>query len=165
MSKPLRSVEETGGDVAAAFGLLSSERWAQAKLTRLRDGSRVERRDEAPDGAVTIVVSREVPSGGPSYLVKFLPKDGRVVQTDSWDPPAGDTRTGVWTVAIPGVPAKLGGSMRLEPSGSGSRFVVDGEASVPLPLVGGKAEAYVAQMVQKLMAKEGEVLRSELGGG
>jgi hypothetical protein len=41
---------------------------------------------------------------------------------------------------------------------------VEGEVTAKIPLVGGKAESFVAGMVEKLGAKEGEVLRSELAG-
>ncbi len=162
MSSPVHSAEETGVGVDAAFALLSSEDWAGVRAERVRDGSRVVRREVGPDGGVTLVVSRELPAGVPGFLERFLPKDGRVTQTDRWGPPTGDTRAGTWSVELPGAPARLGGTMRLEPSATGSRFVLDGEVSVKVPLVGGKAESYVAGMVEKLAAKEGQVLRAAL---
>ena len=53
----------------------------------------------------------------------------------------------------------LGESMRLEPSGSGCKYIVEGEAKVSIPLIGGKAEGVVVGLTEKLTAKEAEVLR------
>ena len=165
MSKAVHSDEPTGGDVESAFRVLSDESWAQRKQDALRDGSRVVRREEKADGGVLLVVSRELPAGVPGFLERFLPQDGRVTQTDDWGPASGGSRSGTWKVEIPGAPAKLGGTMRLEPTPTGSRFVVDGTVEVKVPLVGGKAEGFIAGMVTKLAAKEAEVLRSALSAG
>jgi hypothetical protein len=111
---------------------------------------------------VVLVVSRSLPDGVPGFLERFLPKDGRVTQTDDWGPAKGGTRSGTWRVEIPGAPAQLGGTMRLEPTPTGSRYVVDGEVKVKVPVIGGKAEGFIAGMVEKLAAKEADVLRSAL---
>ena len=162
MSKAVHSDQPNQGDVEAAFRILSDESWAQRKQEALRDGSRVVRREDKPDGGVVLVVSRELPAGVPGFLERFLPQDGRVTQTDDWGPESGGSRTGTWKVEIPGAPARLGGTMRLEPTPTGSRFVVDGTVQVKVPLVGGKAESFIAGMVEKLAAKEADVLRSAL---
>ncbi|HVM26543.1 MAG TPA: DUF2505 domain-containing protein [Mycobacteriales bacterium] len=162
MSRSVRSEQQTSGDVETVFGVLSDESWAARKDEALHDGSRVVRRDVTPDGGVTLVVSRELPAGVPGFLERFLPQDGRVVQTDAWGPPHGETRSGTWRVDIPGAPATLGGTMRLEPTPTGSRYVIEGEVTVKVPLVGGRAESFIAGMVEKLAAKEAAVLRGAL---
>jgi hypothetical protein len=164
VSKRVHSDQENGGDVETAFRVLSDESWAERKDRALRDGSRVVRREQTPDGGVTLVVSRELPAGVPGFLERFLPKDGRVTQTDVWGPADGDVRRGTWKVEIPGAPARLGGTMRLEPTASGSRFVVDGEVEVKVPLIGGRAEGFIAGMVEKLAAKEADILRDAVSG-
>jgi hypothetical protein len=158
----VHSEQTSSGDVETVFRLLTDESWAQRKDDALHDGSRVVRREETPDGGVTLVVSRELPSGVPGFLERFLPKDGRVTQTDAWGPAADGSRSGTWSVDIPGAPARLGGSMRLDPTATGSRYVIDGTVEVKVPLIGGKAEGFIAGMVEKLAAKEGDVLRSAL---
>jgi hypothetical protein len=52
--------------------------------------------------------------------------------------------------------------MRLEPTPTGSRYVIDGEVKVKVPVIGGKAEGFIAGMVERLAAKEADVLRSAL---
>lgn len=163
MSKHLHSEHVISADVATVFGLLASERWPAAKDAALRDGSRVVRCDPTPDGGVTLVVSRELPAGVPGFLERLLPRDGRVTQTDAWGPADGEVRGGTWDVDIPGTPASMGGTMRLEPTDAGAcRYVVEGEVAVKVPLVGGKAEGFVVGMFDKLSAKEADVLRDAL---
>lgn len=165
MTAPVRSLVRTGSPVEEVFDLLTSERWVQLKAGRFRDGSQVLRREERPDGGRLLAVSRTLPQGAPGFLTKLLPKDGRVVQTDEWAPAdVGGARSGTWKVEIAGAPARLGGTMRIEPSGTGSAYLVEGEAKVSVPLVGGRAETFVAEMVGKLGTSEGELLQSTLRG-
>ena len=165
MSAPVRSSTATTATVEEAFAVLTSPEWVSTRAQRLGDGSRVVQREERPGGGLLLAVSRELPSGAPGYLSKLLPKDGRVQQTDDWGPPAADgARSGTWRVEIAGAPARLGGTLRLEPAAGGAVFVVDGEATVSVPLVGGKAERFVADMVNRLGAKEGRLLQEALSG-
>ena len=164
MTAVVGSTVRTPFPVSEVFDLLTSARWVELKAARFRDGSQVVRRDASPDGGVLLAVSRELPAGAPGFLAKLLPKDGRVVQTDEWAPADGDgVRSGTWRVEIPGVPARLGGTLRLEPSGTGSQYLVEGETKVSVPLVGGRAESFIAEMVGKLGEAEGELLQQALG--
>lgn len=162
MSTPVTAGFVSTGDVETVFGILTSPRWPQLKADRLGDGSQVVRREEQPDGRVVLAVSRELPRGVPGFLERFLPRDGRVLQTDTWAAPQDGSRRGTWTVEIPGAPAAMGGTMRLEPSPEGSRYTLDGEVKVSVPLVGGKAERFIAEMVAKLAAKEEGLLTAAL---
>lgn len=162
MTAPVRSSVRTGSPVGEVFDVLTSERWVAQKAGRFHDGSRVVRRDALPGGGLRLAVSRELPDGAPGFLTKLLP-DGRVVQTDEWAADDGSgTRTGTWRVELAGAPARLGGTMRIEPDGTGSAYLVVGETKVSVPLVGGKAEAFIAEMVGKLGRTEGELLRTTL---
>jgi hypothetical protein len=161
MSKRVRNEHEGPGEVEAVLAVLTSEDFAARKAERFRDDSRIVRRDENADGGVTVVVSRELPAGVPGFLQRFLPKDGRVVETHVWSPPQDGARRGTWSVDIAGAPASLGGTMSLTPTAVGCRHVIEGEVSVKVPLVGGKAESFIADMVQQLAAKEAELLSQQ----
>lgn len=166
MSAPVHHVVDLTHGVEQVVGVLTSARWGERKGAALQDGTRVVSRTERPDGSVELVLSRELPKGGPSFLQKFLPRDGRVVQTDDWGPAQDGVRRGTWKVEIPGAPARLAGSLLLEPAGAdASRYTIQGQADVPIPLVGGKAERFIAEMVVALSAREAEVLRDALGEG
>ena len=160
MSRSLRSEQQSSGDVETVFRVLSDESWARRKDDALHDGSRVVRREEKADGGVLLVVSRELPAGVPGFLERFLPQDGRVVQTDDWGPAVAGSRSGTWKVEIPGAPATLGGTMHLSPAPAGSSYVIDGVVEVKVPLIGGKAEGFLAGLVERLAAKEADVLRA-----
>lgn len=159
MSKELTSRTEIPASVAEVFALRTSQRWVDLKAAQLKDGSALVSRTELPDGGVSFSVSRELPSGVPGFLERFLPKDGKAVQNETWGAPGADGRcTGTWSVDIPGAPAKLGGTSALEPTDTGSVQIIRGTAKVSVPLVGGKAEQFIVDMTQKLMAKEGTLM-------
>jgi hypothetical protein len=160
VSTPLIATNDVPLGVEEALSRLVSPQWAATRAHALHDGSSVVRHEPRPDGGVLVAVSRELPSGGPGLLERFLPKDGRVVQTDEWEPAVGGARSGRWRAELAGAPVALGGTMRLEPSGTGSRWTVEGEVGVRVPLVGGKAERLVADLVVRLADKEAELLRS-----
>ena len=165
MSASIRSTVETASSVEQVVTVLTAESWAVRKDQALHDGSRVVSRTERPDGGVELVLSRELPKGGPGFLDRFLPKDGRVVQTDDWGRAVEGVRRGVWKVEIPGTPARLVGTLLLEPTATGSRYTIAGEARVPVPLIGGKGETFIAEMVMKLSAREAELLHAALAEG
>ncbi|MCU1594989.1 MAG: hypothetical protein JWO12_2381 [Frankiales bacterium] len=147
-------------DVETAYAAISSDAWATKKAEVLKDDSKVVSRTVADGDAVTLVVSRKLPDGIPGFLTKFLPADGKVTQTDAWGPAVDGVRKGTWVADTPGSPAKVSGTMRLEPKGDGCQYVVEGTAKVSIPLVGGKAEGVVVGMTEKLTAKEADVLRT-----
>ena len=163
MSKDLVSRTQIPASVQQVFDLRTSERWVDLKRDKLNDGSAMVSRTERPDGGVDFSVSRELPSGVPGFLEKFLPKEGRAVQNESWGPPGPDgICRGTWSVDIPGAPAKLGGTASVEPSGDGSVQIINGRAKVNIPLIGGKAEQFIVEMTLKLMAKEAELMVASL---
>ena len=159
MTAHVRTHFQTRASVEELFTLLTSDAFVQRRAERFGDGATVVRRKARPDGGVLLAVARELPDGAPGFLAKLLPKDGRVVQTDDWGPPdAGGGRSGTWLVELPGAPARLGGTLRVEPVGQVTRFLREGEAKVSVPLIGGKAESFVAEMVMKLGQKESDLL-------
>ncbi|MDX6197087.1 MAG: hypothetical protein QOJ79_238 [Actinomycetota bacterium] len=163
MSKDLVSRTQIPATVQEVFDLRTSERWVELKRDQLEDGSQLVSRTVRPDGGVDFAVSRELPAGVPGFLERFLPKEGRAVQNESWGPPGPDgICRGTWSVDIPGAPAKLGGAASVEPSGDGSVQIIKGTARVNIPLIGGKAEQFIVEMTQKLMAKEAELMVASL---
>jgi len=165
VSTDLVSRTQIPATVRQVFELRTSQRWVDLKADRLGDGSTMVRRIERPDGGVDISVSRQLPSGVPGFLVRFLPQDGKAVQNESWGPPDADGIChGTWSVDIPGAPAKLRGTSTLEPTGEGSVQVIRGTASVSIPLIGGKAERFVVDMTTTLMGKEADLMVASLLG-
>ena len=165
MSTDLHASYALGCDVETAYAALSSQAWPALKAEQLDDGSRLESRVETPDGGVVLRTSRGLPSGIPGFLEKVLPADGRAGQTDTWGPAQPDgSRAGTWTAQVPGAPVDVHGTMRLVPTATGCDYVIDGVAKVKIPIIGGKAEKFVADATARTTAAEAEVLRSMTGG-
>ena len=163
MSKDLTSRTEIPATVAEVFALRTSQHWVDLKAEKLNDGSTLVSRTERPDGGVDFAVSRDLPSGVPGFLERFLPADGKAVQHESWGPPDADgVCSGTWKVDIPGAPAQLGGTSTLAPTDTGSVQTIHGTVKVSVPLIGGKAEGFIADMTKKLMAREGELMVESL---
>ena len=162
MSVHLTRVYDCPGEVETVFAALSGAGWAQRKAEVLHDDSMTMRRDVAVDGGVTLAVSRALPDGAPGFLQRFLPSDGRVVQTDTWGPDQAGVRRGTWRADLPGAPTEIGGTMRLEPAPAGTRYSIEGAVKVRVPLIGGKAERFVAELIGKLTDKEHDVLMGML---
>ncbi len=163
MSKSLSTSVDLPVDVERAFELLTGPSWPAALDEHLHDGSRLVSADRTPDGGAVVAVSRRLPDGGPSFMQKLGPRDGRVVQTDTWGPAAAGARRGTWSAAFPGSPGDVSGTTVLEPTADGCRWTVAGQVSIRLPLVGGKIESYLAPLVEKLVARQAEVLRELVG--
>lgn len=158
MGKAIDVAYDIPADVETVYAVISGEGWATAKKRELDDDSRTESRTVGEGSAVTLVVSRGLPEGIPGFLERFLPKGGRARQTEAWGPAEGGSRRGTWSGEIPGVPATVGGTMALEPTPTGTRYAIRGEVKVRIPVVGGKAESFVAEMISKLTAAEAELL-------
>lgn len=163
----MRSFSRThDGDasVEQVYAVLTGPDWAAQRAAALGDSSVLISREEKEDG-VTQVISRAVPSGVPGFLAKLLPANPTAVTTDVWGPSEGGVRRCTWTAEITGTPARLKGTMTIEPlPGGGSRHTVEGEAKVAVPLVGGKAESYIAEQCAKLAEAEAGVVEQVIHG-
>lgn len=163
MSRDLSSSADLPGTSAQVFALRTSQAWVDAKGERFDDGSALLERTEDPSGAVTTVVTRNLPDGAPGFLERFLPRDGKVVQRETWNPPdAEGVSRGTWSVEIPGAPARLAGDSLLTPTDAGCRQLITGTAKVSVPLIGGKAEKFVADMVTALVEREARLMAEQL---
>lgn len=162
MTTEVRNVLDGPGSVAQVWSVLTSPQWPQRRARELGDDSRLIERVERPDGSLLLAVSRALPEGTPGPLQRFLPADGRVLQIETWEPEQGGVRTGSWRVEIDGAPARMGGTMRLEPLPTGSRYTIEGTVKVAVPIIGRKAESFIAAMVHLLAERESRILLKEV---
>jgi hypothetical protein len=158
VSTPVDTSFETSAGVEELFAALTSDAFVERRAQRLHDGAAVVRREPRPDGGLLLSVARSCRPVCTGFLAKLLP-DGPVVQTDDWGPP-GPRRHALRHLAggAAGSPARLGGLLRVEPIASGTRVRRDGNVTVSVPLVGGKAERFIAEMLGKLGHKERDLL-------
>lgn len=162
MGKALKATVDVPAEVERTYLALTGASWPQALDEHLHDGSRLVSAEATDGGGVVMVVSRRLPDGVPGFLQRFTPKDGRVTQTDRWSGAEDGVRHATWEVAFPGSPGSVTGDMTLEPTPQGSRWVVTGEVSARIPLLGGKVEGFLAPLVEQLILRQGEVLRTRV---
>ncbi|HEX2300964.1 MAG TPA: DUF2505 domain-containing protein, partial [Pseudonocardiaceae bacterium] len=106
-------------------------------------------REEDGDG-VTLVLRQMVPASAlPSFVRSMLPGDLSIRRTETWNNTGGIVHS-----AVDGAPGTVNGKMYLEPDPDGSVLSLQLEATVPLPLIGGRVEKAITNSVSKLMDAE-----------
>ena len=114
------------------------------------------------DGAgagMAVVVDQVQPAEGiPGFAKKFVGDEINIVQREEWTT---DDRADLH-VTIPGKPGAMTGSIALVESGGTTTETVDVEIKVNIPLVGGKIESLIADMLRKALRAEGGAGRDYL---
>lgn len=88
--------------------------------------------------------------GLPSFARRLVGDEITIVQEETWTTPT----TADVTVTIPGKPGDMTGTATLEGTGEGTVHRIELDVKVAIPLVGGKVEALVADMLTRAMDKE-----------
>jgi hypothetical protein len=109
-------------------------------------------------GTVTIDYTQPT-AGVPSFAKKLVGDGVRIVQREQWTGDKADLH-----VSIPGRPGEMTGTIALTEAGGTTRETVDCEISVHMPLVGGKIERLIQEMLLKALRNEGRVGREWLAG-
>lgn len=162
MSKKLSSTSVLPADTDTAFALRTSTEWVEQKAGRLQDGSLVQERTAGHGGQVELVLLRDIPGDVPGMFRRFVPADGRVTQRELWTPAGDGTYRVTWSLGFDGAPGSVSGEGELVPEGEGSALHLDGVAQVSVPIIGGKAEAFLVPLVEGIMQQEGQLLASLL---
>jgi hypothetical protein len=115
-----------------------------------------------PDGGGMKVVINAVQlaEGVPGFAKKFVGEEIQLVQTERWS----DIETGRIEVVIPGKPGQLTGTVALREQDGTTTQTVDLEIRVGIPLVGGKIEQLIADLLKKALRVENTVGRRYLQG-
>ena len=105
------------------------------------------------DGDVATI--EQVRSGDaiPSFARSFVGDEIVIVQTETWTSPTAARIE----LAIPGKPGEAAGTLVLTESGGTTTETVDLDVSVRIPLVGGKIESMIVDLVGHALDKEHEV--------
>jgi hypothetical protein len=113
-----------------------------------------------PDGAGMKVVIDAVrlAQGIPGFAKKFVGDEIQLVQTERWS----DIETGRVEIVIPGKPGQMTGTMSLRESGGTTTETLQVEIRVGIPLVGGKIESFIADLLRKALKAENYVGRQYL---
>ena len=138
---------DASADAVAA--MLDDPAFREAVLER----QRVKRGSVDIDGDVARI--EQVRSGDdiPSFARKFVGDEIVIVQTETWTSAHGADVE----LAIPGKPGEAVGTLALVESGDTTTETVELDVSVRIPLVGGKIEAMIADMVGHALDVEHQV--------
>ena len=102
------------------------------------------------DGVVAVTTSQDLrPDGLPGVFSRVLPKDLRIIRTESWRPVGDGEVHGEITIAAHGVPGSGEGTTLLKPVPAGSSLRLRGTLEVRIPLVGGRIEQFIADLIAK----------------
>jgi hypothetical protein len=114
---------------------------------------------DATSGDLEVTVDQvQAAAGIPSFAKRFVGDEINIVQTESWSSPdAGDIR-----VSIPGKPGEMSGTARLAESGGRTTETVTLDIKVGIPLVGGRIEGLIADLLLKALRAENRVGRDYL---
>ena len=114
--------------------------------------------DAAP-GVVVEVRQTQVARKIPPMAKTLIGEHVEIVQREEW---TGD-REGTFEMGIPGKPGHLRGTVTLQQQGDVCVQSYDGEVKVNVPLVGGRLEGLVSDLLRKALAAEERVGVSWLG--
>lgn len=99
--------------------------------------------------------------GIPSFAAKFVGDEIHIVQTETWP----SLERGDIEVTIPGKPAEMTGTATLAESGGITTETVELTVKVGIPLVGGKIEGLIGDLLVKALKAENVVGREWLARG
>ena len=88
--------------------------------------------------------------GIPGFAKKFVGDEINIVQTEDWTSP----EKGNIHVAIPGKPGEMAGTAHLTEDPDGTTETVNLTVKVNIPLVGGKIEGLIADLLAKALRAE-----------
>jgi len=116
------------------------------------------------DGAgagMSVVVDQTQPAKGiPSFAKRFVGDEIRIVQRERWT----DATNAALDIEVPGKPGTMAGGIRLEAVSAGTVERVTGDIRVKVPLVGGRIEELVGDILRSALETEQRVGRAWLAG-
>lgn len=111
--------------------------------------------------AMTVTVDQTQPAQGiPSFAKKFVGDEIHIVQKESW---TGATSASL-AVEIPGKPGDFKGAIDLAGDTDGTVETVAGDIKVKIPMIGGKLEGLIADLLRSALKSEQRVGRAWLAG-
>lgn len=112
----------------------------------------------AGDGMSVTIDQVQEARGIPSFAKKFVGEEINIVQEERWSSPA----AGTISVAIPGKPGDMAGTISVTEDDAGTTENVRMDVKVAIPLVGGKIEGLIVDLLTKALRAESRVGREWL---
>ncbi|MBJ7357625.1 DUF2505 domain-containing protein [Nocardioides sp.] len=115
---------------------------------------------EEPGGVTVVVDQVQTSDGIPGFAKKFVGDEINLVQTETWT----DAENADVEVVIPGKPGEMTGTIHLSESGGVTTERLEMTIKVNIPLVSGKIENLIADLLRKALKAENAVGRDYLSG-
>jgi hypothetical protein len=113
---------------------------------------------EKSDGVRVVVDQVQTAEGIPGFARKFVGDEINLVQAETWT----DAENAEVEVVIPGKPGEMTGTIHLAESGGVTTERLEMTIQVNIPLVGGKIEKLIADLLRKALLAENAVGRDYL---
>lgn len=115
--------------------------------------------DPAGDGGMDVTLDQvQAAAGIPSFAKRLVGDEIHIIQTEHWTSSAeADLR-----LTIPGKPGEMSGTVRVVETGGVTTETVRLDIKVGIPLVGGKIEGLVSDLLLKALKVENRVGRDYL---
>jgi hypothetical protein len=113
---------------------------------------------EESDGLRVVVDQVQTAEGIPGFARKFVGDEINLVQTETWT----DAENAEVEVVIPGKPGEMTGTIHLSESGGVTTERLEMTIQVNIPLVGGKIEKLISDLLRKALLAENAVGRDYL---
>ena len=133
--------------------LTSEEQWlARFVKAEKTDGYELIKHES---GALTVDITEEVGTSElPGFVKKVIRGKLLITRTDHWGPLTDDTADGTLAGGSTSLPATVTGTLTLRPAGEGSVLTVSGTSTVKIPLIGGKIESLINDMIEDMVNQE-----------
>ena len=157
--------EELAGTVEEVYRIFTDVAFQEAKCLATTDDANHFSVDVAGGPAGERVrTERHLKSHGlPDVARSFVGEHLTIVEVQDWSAPAPDgSRQSAVDMHVKGAPLTLKGTMRLEPSGSGTVKVLDAELKAHVPFIGGKIERAAAEPINAAIEIETGLMRDWL---
>lgn len=139
---------------ADVLEMLTSREFREQVCTYQRALEHTVRIDGTGAGATVEITRTQSMEGAPSIATKVVGDTVTIVQRERWTGPD----TAELAMEIPGKPGHLRGTIRLVPNNDGGTDeVFSGEVKVSVPLLGGRLEAMVENILRRALRREGRV--------
>lgn len=111
--------------------------------------------------AMLVLVDQTRTSEGiPGFARKIVGDEIRIVQREDWS----SSSQAALDVSIPGKPGQLTGTILVSGKGTGTSQIIEGDLKVSVPLLGGRLESLVSELLTNALEAELDVGRDWLRG-
>jgi len=142
----------------AVHAMLTDPAFREETCARMKVISATATAEESGDATVVTIDQVQAAAGLPSFATKLVGDQIRIVQQETWR----DGRRADIEVTIPGKPGEMVGAAELVETDGGTTEHIELEIRVRIPLVAGKIEKLIADMLRKALRTENETGRDYL---